>query len=97
MNESIQQFLTAALAGAGLGALHFGTLLWTLHRLPGSRHAHILMLTSLVARTSASVAGFFWIGGARWQDYSAALIGFIAARTLLARRSTNCLGTMESI
>ena len=79
MNETLTLTL-AGLAGAGLGAIFFGGLWWTVRRGVSSRHPALWFLGSGLVRTSAAVAGFYFIGGGLWQRIAAALVGFIVVR-----------------
>lgn len=76
----------AALAGAGLGALHFGGLWWTVRRLPTSERPGLLMAGSLVLRLVLLAAGVFLVGQGRWENLAACLAGFVAARSVMVRR-----------
>jgi len=81
-------WLAAALfSGVMLSGLYFGGLWITLRRLPLSRHPAILLMLSLTSRMALLLSGFYLIlKVGQWDHLSVALIGFILARILLARR-----------
>ena len=79
MNETLTLTL-AGLAGAGLGAIFFGGLWWTVRRGVSSGHPALWFLGSGLVRTSVVIAGFYFVGGGQWQRIAAAFLGFIAAR-----------------
>jgi F1F0 ATPase subunit 2 len=90
--------LTAGFAaGALLGWLYFLALRATVDRLPASRRPGTVLLLSLVARAVVTVAVFALIARlAQGHGLAAALLGFIAARTVivrLARRETLLAGS----
>jgi F1F0 ATPase subunit 2 len=86
------QLTTGFAAGALLGWLYFRALRVTLDRLPASRRPGTVLLLSLVARAAVAVAAFALIARvAQGHGLAAALLGFIATRTVivrLARRET---------
>ena len=84
MNDS----LTLALAaGAGLGAIFFGGLWWTVQKGVSSRLPALWFLGSLLLRMGIALAGFYLVSGGHWKRLLACLVGFVIARfivTLLA-------------
>lgn len=73
-------------AGAGLGLFYFGGLWLTLRWLATSRRPELLVLSSFVARTVITVAGFYFVMDGRWERLAAGLAGFLLMRTLLIQR-----------
>ncbi len=72
-------------AGAGLGAIFFGGLWWTINRLLLGHLSTSWLLASAVARFGLVVVGFLLVAGAQWPRWAAVLAGFIAARLAMAR------------
>ena len=72
-------------AGFGLGLFFFGGLWFTVRTLPKSRHPAPIMLTSLLLRTVAVLAGMNLLMDGRWQRVLACLAGFILARVAFSR------------
>jgi F1F0 ATPase subunit 2 len=78
--------LAPALAtGVLLGTLFFGGLWWTVRRVLVARLPAAWLLASFVARTAVVLAGFIVVGGNQWQRWLVVLVGFIAARVVVAR------------
>jgi F1F0 ATPase subunit 2 len=78
--------LTLALvAGVSLGALFFGGLWLTVRRAVSSRTPALWFLGSSVLRTGIVVAGFSFVSGGHWARLLACLMGFLIARTVVAR------------
>ncbi len=69
------------LAGVLLGAIFFGGLWWTVQKAISSKWAALWFLSSLLVRTSAILAGFYFIGRDHWERISICLLGFIIARS----------------
>jgi F1F0 ATPase subunit 2 len=79
--------LLAAIAGVAMGWIYFRGLLLTVERLPGVRRPAVWLLASFSLRAAAAVTLFlFTVRLAGWPGLGAALVGFVAARTLLLRR-----------
>jgi F1F0 ATPase subunit 2 len=83
--------LPALLAGALLGAIFFGGLWWTILKCVSSRWPAALFLASLVLRTSATVAGFYFISHGDWRKILACLLGFLVARIFVTRLNRGSL------
>ncbi len=75
----------ALAAGALLGTLFFGGLWWTVVRVLTARLPAAWLIASFVARTALVLAGFVAVGGNQWQRWLVVLVGFIAARVVVAR------------
>lgn len=78
-------FVLILLAGLGLGVVFYGGLWLTVRALPKSRHATLLVLLSFWGRTGVVIAGLIMAMDASWQKALVCLMGFTAARVLLAR------------
>lgn len=85
MNEALAA-LPALAGGFGLGLIFFGGLWWTVRRLPTAANPALLFLGSFLLRTSAVLAGFYFLAAGRWERLLACLVGFIVARLLLVQR-----------
>ena len=81
MNESVALALAA---GAGLGAIFFGGLWWTVRKSLASRRPAYWLLGSLLLRMSIALTGFYFVGQGHWERLAACLIGFVAARLVAA-------------
>jgi len=80
-------FLALALiAGGALGCLFFGGLWWTVRRVPDARHPALLVLASLLVRTAAVLAGFYFVSSADWKRLLACCAGFLLSRFFIIRR-----------
>ena len=82
MNETLTLTL-AGLAGAGLGAIFFGGLWWTVRKGVTSPRPALWFLGSGLVRMSVVVAGFYFVGGGEWRRLVAALVGFVVARLVV--------------
>ncbi|MEO8452148.1 MAG: ATP synthase subunit I [Gemmatimonadota bacterium] len=94
MNETLSLAL-ASLAGLVLGGLFFGGLWWTIQRGVSSRYPASWFLGSVLARISITVAGFYFVAGARWERFLSCLAGFVIAHlaaTWLQRPSAKSRG-----
>lgn len=70
----------AWVAGLLLGAIFYGGLWWTIRRAVSSGQPALWFLGSMLARTGVALAGFYFVGGGRWERLSLCLIGFVMAR-----------------
>lgn len=86
MNE-LAGLALAVCAGIALGVVFFGGLWWTVRKSLTSRRAELWFAGSLVLRTTIVLAGFYLIGGDRWEEILACLLGFTAARSIMTRLS----------
>jgi F1F0 ATPase subunit 2 len=82
MNE-VSILMMAVLAGAGLGAIFFGGLWWTIRSGFSSKTPALWFLGSLVLRTGIAVGGFYVVSDGDWHILLACLAGFLATRTSL--------------
>jgi F1F0 ATPase subunit 2 len=89
MNETLTMVLAWA-AGAGLGAIFFGGLWWTIGKGVASQRPALWFFGSLLLRMSAALAGFYFVAGGHWERLLLCLLGFVMARlavTWLTRSS----------
>jgi F1F0 ATPase subunit 2 len=79
-------FLAPALAaGLVLGAFFFGGLWWTVGKGLASPQPALWFFTSMLVRTSVTLAGFYFIGREVWQRWLLCLFGFVLARMAVKR------------
>ncbi|MCB0559769.1 MAG: hypothetical protein KDD09_12545 [Phaeodactylibacter sp.] len=78
-------WILALLGGAGLGALFFGGLWWTVQKGLSAKRPALLFLGSLLLRTAAVLTGFYLIAGDGWERMVACLLGFIIMRAVITR------------
>ena len=78
-------WLLCALGGVASGVFYFGGLWWTVRAIVGPSRSVLLQLASLLLRTAATLAGFYWIGGGDARRLVACLAGFVLARAIVAR------------
>lgn len=76
----------AAVAGAGLGGIHYGGLWATVRGLPAARRPAALWLISFGLRMGATGGGFYLVAGGRWERLLACLAGFLVVRAVLVGR-----------
>jgi len=81
-----QELAAAILAGALLGAFFFGGLWWTVRRGVTSSQPALFFLASLLLRTFAVLAGFYFVSLGDWRRLAASLAGFVLARIAIRRR-----------
>jgi F1F0 ATPase subunit 2 len=84
MNETLTRVL-ACLAGAGLGAVFFGGLWWTIQRSLTSRQPALWFIGSLLLRTCMVLTGFCFVGRGHWDRLLLCLLGFAIARAVVMR------------
>jgi F1F0 ATPase subunit 2 len=78
----------ALVAGAALGALFFGGLWWTVEKGVKSEVPAVVFLGSLLLRTGAILAGFYFVAQGHWSRLVSCLIGFLIARVIVVHRLT---------
>jgi len=77
-------FLAPALAaGLLLGAFFFGGLWWTVIRGVSSQRPALWFFGSMLARTSITLAGFYFVGDENWERWPLCLVGFVLARLVV--------------
>ncbi len=79
MNET-PILILACIAGAGLGAMFFGGLWWTLRKAMTSQQPALWFVSSLLLRISLTLAGFYFVSAGHWQRILACLLGFAVSR-----------------
>jgi F1F0 ATPase subunit 2 len=79
MNETLTLAL-AFVAGAGLGAIFFGGLWWTVRKGLASKQPALWFFCSLLLRMSIALAGLYFVGLGHWQRLVICLLGFVLAR-----------------
>jgi F1F0 ATPase subunit 2 len=79
MNETLTLVLACA-AGAGLGAVFFGGLWWTVRKAVSSTQPALWFLASLLVRMIIALAGFYFVGHGHWERLVVCLLGFVLAR-----------------
>jgi len=75
----------ACAAGVALGGVFFGGLWWTVQKMAASTSPALWMVGSLLLRTVAVLAGFWFVAGPRWQNLLACLVGFLGGRVVVNR------------
>jgi len=79
------QLAPALLAGLGLGAMFFWGLWWTVRKSISVTHPALWWFVSLALRMGATVAGFYFVGGADGRRLVLCLAGFVLARIIVLR------------
>src|SRR5271165_6628142 len=84
MNEALSLTL-ALLTGVLLGAIFFGGLWWTIRRCVSSQQPALWVFGGTLLRTSAVLAGFFFIARGHWARLLVCLLGFVMARVIVTQ------------
>ena len=87
MISEILPLALALVAGVLLGAIFFGGLWWTVRKCVSSRRPACWVFGSGLLRTSAVLAGFYFVAQGHWERMLACVIGFVMARVMVIRRS----------
>jgi F1F0 ATPase subunit 2 len=90
MHESLRLWM-ALPTGAGLGAIYFGGLWWTVRHAASFRRPVLSMLVSVLLRMSIALSGFYLSAAGSLNRLLLCLLGFVIARaavTWLARSPT---------
>lgn len=82
MNETLM-LVVAGAVGLVLGAVFFGGLWWTVRKGVSSPRPALWFLGSMLLRMGIVLAGFYFVGGGRWQRLLVCLLGFVIARFLV--------------
>jgi F1F0 ATPase subunit 2 len=88
MFDALETTMLAAAFGAGvvLGGFYFGSLWWTVRRMPAARHPWNLYIVSLTLRLGVVLAGFYAaLMHFDWPPLAASLVGFFVVRFVLVR------------
>jgi F1F0 ATPase subunit 2 len=81
--------LLAAAAGTALGGVFFVGLWWTVQWVVTATNPVPWFLASLLLRMSTVLAGFYFVGGGRWDRIAACFLGFFAARLVVGVRGAH--------
>ncbi len=84
MNEFLR-LIPGFAAGVLLGGMFFGGLWWTVRKVVSSEMSALWLFGSLILRTGCLLAGFYLFALGGWENLTACLLGFIAARLVVTR------------
>lgn len=84
MNETLGLMLSLVV-GAGLGAVFYGGLWWTVRRGLTSPRPALWFIGSLLLRTVVTLGGFYIVSDGLWQRLLLCLLGFVMARPVVTR------------
>lgn len=84
MHELLPMVVALAM-GVALGAMYFGGLWWTVSRGVSSPRPALWFFGSKLIRTALALAGFYLVGGARWERWLLCLLGFVIGRLITSR------------
>ncbi len=79
----------ALVAGILLGAIFFGGLWWTVRKGVAAKNPALWFLGSMLLRMAIVLAGFYFVGRGDWQRLIVCLLGFIVARFIVMRLTSN--------
>jgi F1F0 ATPase subunit 2 len=82
--HDVGSVLQAAAAGVALGGVFFAGLWWTVQLVVIARHPVPWFLASLLLRMGIVLGGFYFVGDGHWDRLAACLVGFAAARVIVA-------------
>ena len=85
MTSEILTWILVWLAGAGLGALFFGGLWWTVRKGLSSKRPALLFLGSMLLRCAVVIIGFYFVTGGELDKLLACLLGFIIMKAVITR------------
>ena len=88
MNENMMLAL-ALVAGILLGLFFFGGLWWTVRQGIRSKRPGLWFFSSLLVRSGAVLAGFYWLAADHWQRLLVCLLGFTLGRIFVSRLARN--------
>jgi len=86
MTSAWQQILFPLFAGVLIGLLYFTGLWQTVQRLSDSPQPYRLLAVSYIGRLALATGGFYLIMIGGWVQLTAAIAGFLMARTVLMRK-----------
>jgi F1F0 ATPase subunit 2 len=89
-------FAGAGVVGAGLGAVFFGGLWWTVREAVSSRVPALWFAGSLLVRTGVVMSGLYFVSSGDWKRLVVCLVGFFAAR-MAVTRVVLCLGAPDRV
>jgi F1F0 ATPase subunit 2 len=84
MNDTVNLTL-ALLAGLSLGVVFFGGLWWTVRQGLSARHPATWLISSVMLRMSATLAGFYFVGRGDGSRLVVCLGGFVLARFVVMK------------
>ena len=84
MNETLP-LVSAFVIGLLLGAMFFGGLWWTVRKGVSSEKPALWFFGSMMLRTSAALAVFYFIARGHWERLLVCLLGFVIARFIVMR------------
>jgi F1F0 ATPase subunit 2 len=92
--REIEMIGVAFIWGLPLGMFYFAGLWWTICRAVASNSPASWFLGSLLIRTIAVMAAFYWVSQGDWRRVLACLLGFLMARSAIQRLKSRPMGTM---
>jgi F1F0 ATPase subunit 2 len=95
--REIEMMGAAFICGLPLGVFYFGGLWWTICRAVASNSPAAWFLGSLLLRTIAVMAAFFWVSQGDWRRLLSCLLGFLVARFAIQRFRSSPKGTMAPL
>jgi F1F0 ATPase subunit 2 len=98
-STTVNEWLPLALAlavGMLLGAFFFGGLWWTVVRGVVSPQPALWFLSSMLLRTSVTLAGFWYVGRTHWERCLVCVLGFVLARLLVQRLTRRTIELPDS-
>ncbi|MEO8564136.1 MAG: ATP synthase subunit I [bacterium] len=78
-------FAGAGAVGAGLGAVYFGGLWWTVQAAVSSRLPALWFAGSLLVRTGIVLSGLYLVSDGDWKRLAVCLVGFLVARIVVTK------------
>ena len=84
MNETLGLVLPLV-TGVLLGTIFFGGLWWTVRKSVSSHQPALWFFGSMLLRTGLALAGFYFVARGHWEKLVVCLLGFVAARLIVAR------------
>ena len=86
----------ALVTRVGTGLFFFGGLLWTVRRIPRSKHPRTMVWSSFLIRQAVSVTVLINICRDMWECWAVALIGFLVVRTFMIKGQNVGIQTDDS-
>jgi F1F0 ATPase subunit 2 len=75
----------ALLVGAGLGAIFFSGLWWTVRNALKADNPGMRLLASQLVRMGIVLTGLYYVAGTGWRSLLLCLCGFLIARAVVTR------------
>ena len=76
----------AGMVGALVGAIFFGGLWQTVRKAVSSTQPALWFLASILLRTGATLAGFYFVSRGHWERLPACLLGFVLIHVAVTLR-----------